>query len=217
MFLEQSCSPGARRNSIFSQTRCAQHCPLARSKAGAEARAGLDLVSGAGIPLAPSLRAWEEWAPSPPLLSSPLVSFPTSPRALAPWTELLLCTQHSRSDPRPLTAPQARLGITPGCRARHVAAPTPWSLPRREPTTRSQCTLPSPTSSTTPRSSSPTAFPLPSTRPLSPLPGPTAWPWAWWPAPPWRCQQVRAASVRFCPPGTLDNLECSLGVDCRPM
>lgn len=65
----------------------------------------------------------------------------------------------------------------------------------RELTIHSRCMLPSPMSSTTPRSSSPTAFPLPSTRRLSPLPGPTAWPWEWWPAPPWRCQQVRAASM----------------------
>ena len=65
----------------------------------------------------------------------------------------------------------------------------------REPTIHSRYMLHSLMSSTTPRSSSPTAFPLPSTRRLSPLPGPTAWLWEWWPAPPWRCQQVRAASM----------------------
>lgn len=65
----------------------------------------------------------------------------------------------------------------------------------REPTTHSRCMLPSPTSSTTPRLSSPTAFPLPSTQRLLLPPGPTVWPWAWWPAPPWQCQQVRAASM----------------------
>lgn len=60
----------------------------------------------------------------------------------------------------------------------------------RELITPSPCTLPSPTSSTTPRWCSPTASPRPSTRPRWPRPAPTAWPWAWSLAPPWPCQQV---------------------------
>lgn len=77
----------------------------------------------------------------------------------------------------------------------------------REPTTHSRCMQPSPTSSTTPRLSSPTAFPLPSTRRLLLPPGPTVWPWAWWLAPPWQCQQVRVASVSVSFTGTQGRVE----------